>query len=210
MNLLKTLKPFASDKKESRVAMCSVVRQGQTHIATNGASMAVVGPKAASGPVVNVETGEEVPNYPNWQRVYPAEVQLFMRVERRQLLAIAQAFLAAAKGLLEKKKQLDDTIAFEVQNGRLFAHWQGAFEMKASAWCESHPCAIAEGSAFAFGAGHLVRVLSAMESYMVDIYCQPTSGGFYAEARAMVFVPHNEDLHEGLRIILMPVKLRES
>jgi hypothetical protein len=204
MNLIKTLKPFITNNKDSRVAMAQIVRQGSTTIATDGKVMALVGPSAAQGPVVGVESGQEVSGYPNWQRVVPTELQLFLRVDRKNLLATASAFADVAKALRGRGKQDADAIRFDLRDGKIvatFANFPGV-DLEASFPVESHDCDVR--GAFGFGAGYLVKVLQSLDCHTVSIYCQPGN----AEDRGMVFKAHGSDIGSDLRVILMPVKLR--
>jgi hypothetical protein len=158
--------------------------------------------------VVGVESGQEVSGFPNWQRVVPTELQLFLRVDRKSLLATASAFADVAKALRGRGKQDADAIRFDLRDGKIiatFADFPGV-DLEASFPVESHDCDVR--GAFGFGAGYLVKVLQSLDCHTVSIYCQPRKQDFPAEDRGMVFSAAYCDIGSDLRVILMPVKLR--
>ena len=217
MNLLKTLKPFTAKPKSSRENLLAPIRQGKTFVATDGIAMAIYGPVSADGPCVNVESHEEV-QFVNWQRCQPnpETTLLLLKANRAELLAACEALMSAEKS---HSKRGDVGCRFRFRNGdnhytlpndkRLEIKLENVPEcsLSCSINCIVGPgfAEISEGCDLGLSAAYVAKVLKALDCHMVQIHCQP----FEAERKAVVFSALGAE-EEDLRIVLMPIRLRES
>jgi hypothetical protein len=217
MNLLKTLKPFTAKPKSSRENLMAPVRQGKTFVATDGIAMAIYGPVSADGPCVNVESHEEV-QFINWQRCQPnpETTLLLLKANRAELLAACEALMSAEKS---HSKRGDVGCRFRFRDGEntymlpndkcIDIRLENVPEcsLACSVKCIVGPglAEISKGCDLGLSAAYVAKSLKALDCHMVQIHCQP----FEAERKAVVFSALGAE-EEDLRIVLMPIRLRES